>query len=128
MAKYLLDTTVLINYLRGVQDTVTLLKSMARAGHALGCCCINVAEVYSGLRERDRSAARVLLESLYYYEAPVTVAQRAGEFRNHYLREGITLSTSDAIVAAVAEAEGAILLTGNVRHYPMAENINVQLV
>ena len=126
VANYLLDTTVLIDYLRGAPGTVTVVKDLARAGHVLGCCCVNVTEVYSGLRGKEYAAAKRLLESLRYFDVPFAIARRAGEFRNQYALEGITLSTSDTIVAAVAEAEDAVLLTGNVRHYPMVDVVQVQ--
>jgi len=126
VSKYLLDTTVLISYLRGIPGTVSLIEEMAETGHTLGCCCITITEVYSGLRRKDYPPAQALIERLRYFEAPLTVALRAGEFRNQYAGQGITLATSDALIAAVAEAEGAILLTGNVRHYPMTGSVKIQ--
>jgi predicted nucleic acid-binding protein len=51
MAKYLLDTTILIDHLRGRQEAVDLLTALAHQGHRLGLCCVNVAELYSGLRQ-----------------------------------------------------------------------------
>ena len=47
MAKYLLDTTALIDYLKGHQPVVELLRELAEQGHDLGICCINVTELYS---------------------------------------------------------------------------------
>ncbi|WP_176236548.1 PIN domain-containing protein [Candidatus Hakubella thermalkaliphila] len=44
MTKYLLDTTALIDYLNGRHHVVSLIQSLAREGHTLGLCCINIAE------------------------------------------------------------------------------------
>ena len=51
MANYLLDTTVIIDYLRGKEKAVKLLNKLSSEGSLLGCCPINIIEVYTGMRE-----------------------------------------------------------------------------
>ncbi|MDY6912360.1 MAG: type II toxin-antitoxin system VapC family toxin [Chloroflexota bacterium] len=121
MAKYLLDTTALIDYLNGRQGVIELLRGFVMQGHNLGICCINITELYSGLREAERSLAARLLDTLDYHEVTPDVAKQAGSYRSDFARKGITLSTSDCIIAAVAVANGAILITANVKDYPMVE-------
>lgn len=121
MGKFLLDTTALIDYLRGQGDTVQLVNSLAHQGHRLGLCCINVAEVYSGLNQQERAGADRLTDTLDFYEVSREVAKRAGQYRYDFARQGITLSTADTLVAATATGEGATLVTANARDFPMEE-------
>ena len=121
MAKYLLDTTVLIDHLRGRQKVAETVIRLARQGHELGVCCINIAELYSGLNDNERAGAEKLIDSLDYYEISKDIAKMAGCYRFEFARKGITLTTSDTIVAAVAINYGAILVTANVKDYPMKE-------
>lgn len=121
VTKYLLDTTALIDYLRGRREMVELLAGMADSGHELGVCSINVAELYSGLNEKHRTVAGKLVDSLEYWEATHDTARIAGMYRFDYARKGITLATTDALVAAIAVSRGAVLVTSNARHYPMKE-------
>ena len=121
MANYLLDTTTIIDYLNGRSHVVSLVRSLAVEGHKLGVCCINVAEVYSGLKDREREVAVKLLSSMEYYTITFNIARQAGEYRNTFARRGITLTTSDVLVAAAAVANQSVLLTANVSHYPMTE-------
>ena len=121
MGKFLLDTTALIDYLRGQKDTVQLVNSLAHQGHQLGLCCINVAEVYSGLTEQERAGADRLIDTLDFYEVSREVAKRGGQYRYDFARQGITLSTADTLVAATAIGEGATLVTANTRDFPMEE-------
>ncbi|GFP18622.1 hypothetical protein HKBW3S42_00504 [Candidatus Hakubella thermalkaliphila] len=121
MTKYLLDTTALIDYLNGRPHVVSLIQSLAREGHTLGLCCINITELYAGLKEHERKRAQRLIERLFYFEVTQEMAQKAGEYQYYFARRGKTLSTSDVTVAAVAVAQEAILLTANVDHYPMDE-------
>jgi len=54
MTNYLLDTTVIIDYLRGRPEVVGLIKRLFAEGSSLGCCPINIIEVYAGMRKKER--------------------------------------------------------------------------
>lgn len=119
MAKYLLDTTVLIDFLRGRPAIVDAVKSMVRDGHQLSLCCINVAELYSRMSVGEQAAAASLVESLEYLDVSLAAARRAGNWRYGLARQGVTVATADAIVAATAYEHGTQLVTKNVRDFPM---------
>jgi len=121
MAKYLLDTTVLIDHLRGRQKVVETITRLARQGHDLGVCCINIAELYSGLNDKERTGAEKLVDCLGYYDITRDIAKMAGNYRFEFARNGITLTVSDTLVAAAAINYGATLITANVKDYPMKE-------
>ena len=121
MAKYLLDTTVLINYLRGSKEVIQLVTDLAHQGHQLGVCAINVAELYSGLSEPEQAKAEPLIDSLDFYKLTREAAKQAGSYRFSFVRQGISLSVADALIAAVTVEQGATLITANVEDYPMSE-------
>lgn len=121
MANYLLDTTALIDYLAGRQAVVDLVTKLAHQGHILGVCCINIAELYSGLKENKKQQTDHLVSNLFYYEATLEISKMAGSYRSSFARRGIALSIADTIVAATAIANQAVLITVNIRDYPMDE-------
>ncbi|HEY3130125.1 MAG TPA: PIN domain-containing protein [Acidobacteriota bacterium] len=121
MTTYLLDTSVIIDVLNGKLGRDALLRTLLDQGHLLACCCINITEVYSGMRERERQATEQFLYSLDYYEISREIAAKAGLLKRDWARKGITLSVSDVTIAAVATANGLALITDNARHYPMKE-------
>ena len=127
MANYLLDTTVIIDCLRGRKETVDFLTELASEGSAVGCCAINIAEVYAGMRENERGVTKKFLDSLEYYEVTRNLAELAGEYKREYAGKGITLSLSDVIIAAVAISNNLMLVTDNLRHYPMPE-LNIKQI
>ena len=121
MANYLLDTTVIIDCLRGRKAIVDFVTKIASEGSTVGCCAVNVAEVYAGMRENERQVTKKFLDSLEYYEVTRNVAEQAGAYKRQYGQKGVTLSLSDAIIAAVAISNNLTLVTDNVKHYPMPE-------
>ncbi|MFW6118630.1 MAG: type II toxin-antitoxin system VapC family toxin [Chloroflexota bacterium] len=121
MANYLLDTTVIIDCLRGRKATVDFLTKMASEGSIVGCCAVNIAEVYAGMRENERQGTKKFLDSLEYFEVTRNMAEQAGEYKRQYSEKGITLALSDVIIAAIAISNSLTLVTDNLKHYPMPE-------
>ena len=120
MARVLLDTTVLIDVLRGRPAADRLLALRAEQ-HVPWTCAINVEEVWRGLRDGEERAARRLFDGLRI--APLTRAEgeRAGTWRREFASRGQTLAHSDCLVAAAAVSVGARLATGNTKDFPMPE-------
>ncbi len=121
MAEYLLDTTIIIDYLRGKDKIIKLIKKMFYEGSSLGCCPVNVIEVYTGMKERERKVTEEFIDSLENYELTKEIAKQAGEYKKKYQRKGISLSLPDVAIAAIAVANNLTLLTNNQKHYPIPE-------
>lgn len=121
MAGFLLDTCVLIDFLNGKRGSEQLLKSLVADGHILGCCAVNVTEVYSGMRPKEKASTDLLLGSLEYFQVTLEIARMAGLFKRDFAKKGTTLSLADVTIAAVAVRNGLTLITGNARHFPMPE-------
>jgi predicted nucleic acid-binding protein len=97
------------------------LLELLNDGHLLACCPINVTEVYAGLRPKEEVATEAFLASLQYFPITVAAARSAGELKREHRRKGITLNLGDVIIAAVALSNQLILLTDNVKDFPMKE-------
>jgi predicted nucleic acid-binding protein len=121
MATYLLDTSVIIDALLGKRGRDALLQELLQQGHLLGCCPINVAEIYAGMRPQEEAPTTEFLRSLHYYEISWEVARKAGLLKGEYARRGLTLTLADVLIAATALTYRLPLLTDNVRHFPMKD-------
>ena len=119
MAGFLLDSTVLIDYLRGNPEVVAKLDALAAEGQELAICAVNVAEVFSGMRDRERGVTERWLSSLEWFDIPYDVAQEAGESQGALRRSGKSTDLADVIIGCVARANDAVLLTDNVKDFPL---------
>ena len=115
---YLLDTSAMIDHLRSREKVTSFIERIAGEGEIVGCCCINVAEVHSGMREKERKKTERFIGSLFYFEVTREVAALAGELKKEYAQKGITLSTADTLIAAVCMVYQLILVAENVKHFP----------
>jgi predicted nucleic acid-binding protein len=118
---YLLDTDAVIDQLKGFLPTAQLLQQLHASGDELCVCDVTIAEVYAGLHPQDRERAEQFLGSCSFLAPSPAIAQQAGEWRYQYRRRGIALSATDALIAATAHGHQAKLVTGNLKHYPMAD-------
>lgn len=121
MSTYLLDTSVLIDVLRDVGGRAGALRGLVDGGHLLACSAINVAEVFAGMKPRERERTVALLDSLEHYDITRPIAERAGQLRREWAARGRTLALADLLIASVAMTHGLVFITDNERDFPMKE-------
>ena len=121
MTRYLLDTNGLIDYSKGVTSVAAQVKAWVAGGDEVGISVVQLAEFFSGVPTEDVRIWMLFLDA--YDRWPVTdlVARRAGKYRYDFKRRGIQISTPDALIAAVARDQSAILVTRNVGDFPMTD-------
>ncbi len=120
--RLLLDTDVLIEYLRGRPKAIEYLEGLTSD---LYLSVISVAELFAGVKgdEEERSLKQFLLA---FAILPVTekVARLGGLYRRDF-RSSHGTGLADALIAATAVENGANLATFNRRHFPMVSRIAV---
>lgn len=110
----LFDTDVLIDLLRGKQETFAQVMTFV-PGARLFCSVITVAEIYAGMFPHEKNKTEELLQALQKIPITEEIASLAGQFRNTQKH----LELLDCMIAATAIILGAQLLTKNIKHYPM---------
>jgi predicted nucleic acid-binding protein len=114
----LVDTSVLIDYLRGHRGAADVLQR-ERALGVLHASEITRLEVLAGMRTKEEAATRALLATLAWHAVDSDVAQDAGTLGRRWLPSHHTIDAADLAIAATANRVGARLLTRNVKHFPM---------
>lgn len=114
----LVDTSILIDYLRGNDDAAQLLET-ERASGELHASEITRLELLAGMRPAEEELTRLLLSTFAWHDVDTEVAERAGKLGWQWLPSHQNIDSADLAIAATAILTGAQLLTLNVRHFPM---------
>jgi len=114
----LVDTSILIDYLRGNAGAGDLLER-ERAADVLHASEITRIEVLAGMRPTEEDDTRALLSTLVWHPVDVEIAEEAGALGRQWLPSHHTIDSADLAIAATAVRTNARLLTRNVRHFPM---------
>jgi hypothetical protein len=112
----LVDTDVLIDFLRGRDEAVAYVQSHV---DRLILSSIVVAELYAGVKgDAELAVLDQFVESFEVVPLTSGIARAGGLLRRDYGKShGVGLA--DAVIAATAQVHDAELGTLNVKHFPM---------
>jgi len=117
MTRYLLDSTFLIDHLRGSPDAVRRLREMNASGDDPIVTDITVTELWSGRRPGSEPEIERFLRYIEFVHPGPETARLAGVWRAEAREKGRSIGTPDALIAASAVDLGATVLTRNVRDF-----------
>lgn len=118
----LVDTDVVIDYLRDQADAVAYLESLAEPSLL---SAVTVAELYAGVREgEERAALNAFLTAFEIIPVDSAIATQGGLYRRDYGKSH-NVGLADALIAASAEARQATVVTLNKKHFPMLTTVIV---
>ncbi len=112
----LLDTDVIIDYLRGHGLAKSLFDQLP---DDCALSVVSVAELHVGVRDgAEQRALTLLLDTFSQIELSCAIAAQGGLVRRDWGKShGAGLN--DALIAATALATGRVLFTLNAKHFPM---------
>ncbi len=120
--KILIDTDVLIDYLKGVDKAVEFIEeALVRSK-----CCISVitiAELNVGIRnDKEKNILSEFLEEFHIENCTLKIAEVGGLFRKNFGKSH-GLGLADALIIATAKAVDAKLISLNAKHFSMFDNV-----
>lgn len=118
------DTSVLIDHLRGNELARAALRAAAEDGERLAASVLTRVEILAGLRPAEEPATEALLSSLDWVDVDAALADHAGRLANRYLRSHPVVDPVDYVVAATARHLSAKLWTRNLKHFPMFDGLS----
>jgi predicted nucleic acid-binding protein len=119
MGLIVLDTSFLVDHLRGVTAATEAFAGAVREGERTAASVITKVEIVGGMRSHERRATRNLFEQLEWIPVDDAVAELAGEYTRLYRRSHQGIDVPDYVIAATAFVLRAEMWTRNVKHFPM---------
>ncbi len=124
----ILDTDVCIEILRGNER---VLERRQRALDEVATTWITACEIAYGAAKsravkKNQTLATEFLATLPVVGLDLPAAERFGRLKAELERGGNILADADLMIAAITLAQGASLVTGNLRHYARISGLRVE--
>lgn len=127
MVKYLLDSNVIIDYLRGEENISRRLKETQDSEDFLSICSTVYYEVVRGFKSNtDTNRFRAFLNLCRSWEVlpfDLKAAHKAAKIYGQ-LHRGQMIEDNDIFIAATAIVNDCILVTANINHFGRVEGLN----
>jgi tRNA(fMet)-specific endonuclease VapC len=119
------DTDVLIDYLSGAEPGAGRVSRAIEDG-ALHTTAITRFELLAGARTvRVQAGIRDLLDLIRTLPLDETCADQAASIRRSLEKSGASIGMADSLIAGIALAHNATLLTRNVKHFRRVEGLRL---
>lgn len=115
--KYAIDTTVLVDYLRGYAPAVGLMERLTREDAELVSSYAMRAEVLAGMRRGEERLTEDLLSLVAWESFARNECDAVGALGRRHLAANPGIDTPDLMLAEVAVRLGAEVLSTNVKHF-----------
>lgn len=117
--RFVLDTSFAIDFLRARPAALARMGRLVSAGDEP---CINdvvLCELATATRPQEAAALDAFVSGMEFVQPGPEVSRQAGAWRGAARARGETLSVPDALIAATADALGAVVLTRNMRDFAL---------
>lgn len=118
-----IDTTVAVDALRGRTEAVALLDGFLAEREPIAASEVVRFELLAGARSDEQVRIEEFCESVDWLPVLEAVSRQAATFARAYRASHSGIDDSDYLIAATALVLDAVLLTTNVRHFPMFEDL-----
>ncbi|MDF1537551.1 MAG: type II toxin-antitoxin system VapC family toxin [Candidatus Thorarchaeota archaeon] len=117
-----LDTSFLIDFLRGETNTRTSYLRLKSEGYSFATTTINAFEIFRGLDKRGRikgeeEAVRKLLSRLVVWNLGIEEAERCSRIYTEMERIGSVIGLNDCFTAAIAISNGCQKIVSDDMHF-----------
>lgn len=117
---YLIDTNIVIWLLRGKKKYVDIVQKL-KYKSPLSISTVTIAEVYKNIFPSEILKTENILSEFAVWDVTTPIAKQAGLYWQEYNKKFKKLHILDCVIAGTAKENNLILLTLNIRHFPMKD-------
>lgn len=114
-----LDTSIIIDHLRGVSGAQESIRHALLDGEALAASVLTKVELLAGLRASEEPVLRRAFGLCSWFDVDDDLAEGAGLLAHRYARAFPGIDPVDYVIAATVVRFDATLWTRNLKHFPM---------
>ncbi len=126
-----LDTDVLIYYLRDKNDSYSKMKNLKKKEESLNTTIFNVAELYKGCYSMKNVAKGLMkvkllidaLDGIFLFENDS--AEEFAKLSSDLKNRGQSVGIMDELIASICIVHQESLYSGNVKHFERIDDLNI---
>ena len=127
----ILDTDILISFLRKKKKAVNTIDSLIKSKTILTTTIINVGELYTGAYlssqvAKDINAIEKLLEKFEILEYSKDDSRVFGQIQAILIKTGKKIGKMDTIIGSIALNRNDVLFTRNIKHFKMIPRLKIK--
>ncbi len=126
----ILDTTAIIDLLRGNQAIIKKISELQDRNVPLSLTSISVFEIWqgtAGINDKGKlNKIHFLLDSLGTFLLDIPAAKEAGFIHALLKEQGMTIDPEDSMIAGIASYNKESVLTRNTKHFQRIDNLAVE--
>jgi predicted nucleic acid-binding protein len=119
----IIDTTVAVDHLRGVDAAVELMTRLTEEDETLAASELVRFELLAGVLPSEIDALEQFYASLVWLAVDEDIARTGGSLARKYRKAYSGIDDVDYLIAATTIIFDADLLTTNIRHFPMLPDL-----
>ena len=130
--KFLLDTNIVIDFLRGNKSIIEKISQILPQG--IGVSAISLAELYHGVYKSSRPKYNLEKVDEFISVPEISVVNLDKQIARHYGKmlaelesRGVKLAEVDILIAATAGEIGLTILTGDKKHFARLVEFGVKV-
>jgi tRNA(fMet)-specific endonuclease VapC len=129
-AKAIIDTDILIDFLRNKRETVAFVGGLEEKRVLLSTTVVNAFELYYGARksrkpEKNLQATKKLLSRLILLPLTPKSAQTAGHIYAELETKGQSIGLRDTLIGAIALTREFSVATHNIEHFRKIKDLRI---
>lgn len=117
---YLIDTDIIIWILRGNKKYEDLLQNLKYKSQ-LSISTVTIAEVYKNIYPSEMVKTENVFREFETWDVTTLIAKIAGLYWQQYSKKLKNLSLTDCLIAGTANVNNLILVSLNIKHFPMKD-------
>ncbi len=126
-----LDTTFIIDLLKGRKEAVDFLERRESLGEEIYLNSINVMELIKGAylhtnSDKEEIEIRGLISSFVQLDFDMECAVLAGKIEAGLISIGETLEPEDLMIGAIALQNGEAIVTRNKKHFERIKDLRIE--
>ena len=130
MTEAIVDTDILSFYFKGDERVVARFSEYLKEFDQINISIVTYYEIIAGLKfkkaERQLYDFDVFINDNSIINISEESAKISGDIYANLRQKGITIGTSDILIAGIAIENGLTLITNNEKHYEPIQGLNIE--